>query len=74
MKRSIVHCYFIEFEFVKGARKSLLKEYRLDAKTRHLSTYSEKSYINDMRIELMYEYVLSARDYICVGGFPINVH
>ena len=29
MKMSIVHCYFIAIEFVKYARKSLLKEYRL---------------------------------------------
>jgi len=31
MKRSIVLCYFIALEFVNDARKSLLKEYRLDA-------------------------------------------
>ena len=31
MKMSIAHCYFIAIEFVKYARKSLLKEYRLDA-------------------------------------------
>ena len=28
---SIAHCYFIALEFVKYARKSLLKQYRLDA-------------------------------------------
>jgi len=27
----IAHCYFIALEFIKDARKSLLKEYRLDA-------------------------------------------
>ena len=31
MEMSIAHCYFIAIEFVKYARKSLLKEYRLDA-------------------------------------------
>jgi len=31
MNMSRAHCYFIALEFVKYARKSLLKEYRLDA-------------------------------------------
>ena len=31
MKRSIVHCYLIELEFVKDARKSLLEEYSMSA-------------------------------------------
>src|SRR6218665_3732634 len=31
MKMSIAHCYFIAIEFVKYARNSHLKEYRLDA-------------------------------------------
>jgi len=31
MRMSIARCYFIALEFAKDARKSLLKEYRLDA-------------------------------------------